>query len=125
MNTRACLDLAPAVFQKWANYWRGHNFAAPPLVVYRQTLSGAIILVAPVAAPWVRDFVESHASDLDVLLESQGETLTEGNPRYLGTWAALSATFRDDIKPPAGRPVLPAALPRIPDVHELKRRWLA
>ena len=125
MSANVWTELCPAVFATWSNYWHGRNCAAPPLVAYKPTMSGGIIMLAPLPAPWVREFVQAHETDTAVLYESQGETLAEGSPQYLGVWAAFSAIHRSAIPQPKGRPVLPMAIPKLPNVAEMKRRWLA
>lgn len=118
-------DLAPHVFTTWSKHWLGAGYAPPPLVIYKPTMAGGLLLLAPMASPWVRAFVEAQQGDPDVLYETQGEAVTEGNPQYLGTWGAMSAHFRDQLPKPQGIPAIPQALPKVEPVKPDKRRWLA
>jgi hypothetical protein len=125
MTLGTYLDLGPLVFEQWSAFWRNHNCAPPPLIAYKPTLNGGIIMLAPLPAPWGRDFVTAQTTDPEIAYETQGETLVESSPQYLGTWTGFTAIKRTDIPKPIGRPVLPMAMPKVPDVAELKRRWLA
>ena len=118
-------DLAPHVFTAWSKHWLGEGYAPPPMVIYKPTMAGGLILLAPMPAPWVRTFVEAQAGNPDVTYETQGEAVVDGNPQYLGTWAALSAHFTAHLPTRHGIPAIPQPLPKVEPVKPDKRRWLA
>lgn len=112
MNIVSHLNLVREVMGGWDEYWRSKNCAPPPLVAYKPTISGGVLMLAPLPAPWVRDFVSAQDTHPEIAYETQGETLTEGSNQFLGSWAAFSAIHRSSIPTPKGRPVLPLALTR-------------
>ena len=113
MSAITYAKLAPEVFQAWSEHWRTLNCAPPPLVLYKTTMNGGLIMLAPLPAPWVREFDAAHATDSAVFYEAQGETLTEGSAQFFGVWAAFTATYRSNLPSPKGRPVLPMAVPML------------
>jgi hypothetical protein len=113
-------DFGPAVYRVWANYWLAANCAPPPIRLHKPTLSGGALFLAPVGSPWVRGFVKAHTNDAEFIFENQGEELPNWDPSNYGLWGSFSAIRRTNIPQPLGRPVLPVALPKPPDPHELR-----